>query len=90
MLKISLRDHYPVYCVRKLHGGVKHQHKYVTSRQLRSFSEEAFPSDLSEDDWEAIVANAQDIVNAVSKWTEMFVLTLEKHAPTLKRRVSDR
>ena len=38
----------------------------------------------------ALVANAQDIDDAVSKWTQIFVLILEKHAPTLRRRVSDR
>ena len=90
MLKISLSYHYPVYCVRKLRGGVKHQHKYATSRQLKNFSEEAFLSDLSEVYWEALVANAQDIDDAVSKWTEIVAFILEKHAPTLRRGVSDR
>ena len=37
VLKICLSDHYLVYCVRKLRGGVKHQHKYITSRQLKNF-----------------------------------------------------
>ena len=90
MLKICLSDHYLVYCVRKLRGGVKHQHKYITSRQLKNFNQEAFLSDLSEVDWEALVASAQDIDDAVRKWTQLFALILEKHAPTLRRRVSDR
>ena len=60
------------------------------SHQLRNFSEEAFLSDLSEVDWEALAANAQDIDDAVSKWTEILALSLEKHAPTLRRHVSDR
>ena len=90
VLKISLSDHYLVYCVRKLRGGVKHQHKYITSRQLKNFNHEAFLTDLSEIDWEALVASAQDIDDAVRKWTQIFSLILEKHAPTLKRRVSDR
>ena len=90
VLKISLSDHYLVYCVRKLRGGVKHQHKYITSRQLRNFNHEAFLTDLSEIDWEALVASAQDIDDAVRKWTQIFSLILEKHAPTLRRRVSDR
>ena len=89
-LKICLGDHYLVYCARKLRGGVKHQHKYITSRQLKNFNQEAFLSDLSEVDWEALVANAQDIDDAVRKWTQLFALILEKHAPTLRRRVSDR
>ena len=90
VLKICLSDHYLVYCVRKLRGGVKHQHKYITSRQLKNFNQEAFLSDLSEVDWEALVASAQDIDDAVRKWTQLFALVLEKHAPTLRRRVSDR
>ena len=90
MLKICLSDHYLVYCVRKLRGSVKHQHKYITSRQLKNFNQDAFLSDLSEVDWEALVANAQDIDDAVHKWTQLFALILEKHAPTLRRRVSDR
>ena len=36
VLKISLSDNYLVYCVRKLRGGVKHQHKYITSRQRKN------------------------------------------------------
>ena len=90
VLKICLSDHYLVYCVRKLRGSVKHQHKYITSRQLKNFNQEAFLLDLSEVDWEALVANAQDIDDAVRKWTQLFALILEKHAPTLRRRVSDR
>ena len=90
MLKISLSDHYLVYCVRKLRGGVKHQHKYITSRQLKNFNQEAFLSDFSEVNWEALVADAQDIDDEVRKWTQIFSLILEKHAPTLRRRVSDR
>ena len=36
------------------------------------------------------VADAQDIDDAVRKWTQIFSLILEKHAPTLRRRVSDK
>ena len=84
------KKNYLVYCVRKLCGGVKHQHKYITSRQLKKFNQEAFLSDLSEVDWEGLVANAQDIDDAVRKWTQIFALIIEKHAPTLRRRVSER
>ena len=69
MLKISLSDHYLVYCVRKLRGGVKHQHKYISSRQLKNFNQGAFLSDLSEVDWETLAADAQDIDDAVRRST---------------------
>ena len=65
VLEINLSDHYLVYCIRKLHGGVKRQHKYITSRQRKNFHQDAFLSDLSEVDWEEIVANALDIDDAV-------------------------
>ena len=41
VLKISLSDHCLVYCFRKLRGGIKHQHKYITSRRRKRFSKEA-------------------------------------------------
>ena len=73
-----------------LRGGIKHQHKYITSRQRKNFSKEAFLLDLSEADWKVLVARVQDIDDAVNKWTQFFALILGKHAPTLSRRVSDR
>ena len=54
VLNISLSDHYLVYCVRKLRGDAKHQHKYETFRQRKNFSKETFLSDFSEVDWGAL------------------------------------
>lgn len=34
VLTICLSDHYLIHCARKLHGGVKHQHKDITSPWL--------------------------------------------------------
>ena len=87
-LKISLSGHYLVYCIRKLRGGIKNQHKYITSRQRKNFSKEAFLLDLSEVDWEVLVASAQD--TSSSKWTKFCARVLQKHAPTLSRGVSNR
>ena len=90
VLEINLSDHYVAYCIRKLHGGVKRQHRYITSRQLKNCHQDASLSDLSEVDWEEIVANAHDVDDAVRQWAHIFALIVEKHAPTLSRRVSDR
>ena len=92
VLEINLSDHYLVYCIRKLHGGVKRQHNIniLLLDNLKNFHQDAFLSDLSEVDWEEIVANAHDIDDAVRQWTHIFALIVEKHAPTLSRRVSDR
>ena len=69
---------------------VKRQHKYITSRQLKNFDKTAFLSELSEVNWEEIIANASDSDDAVRSWTTIFSLTLDKHAPNLTRRVSDK
>ena len=82
--KTGVSDYYLVYCVRKLRGAIKHQYKYVTTLQMKNFSKEAFLS------VEALVINAQDIDDAVNKWTQLFPLILEQHAPTLSKCVSDR
>ena len=87
VIKTSLRDHFLIYCIRKFRGGVKRQHKYITSRQLKNFDKTAFLTDsLSEVNWEEIIANA----DAVRSWTTIFSLILDKHAPNLIRRVSDK
>ena len=46
VLKITLSDHYLVYAVRKFQGGIKRQHKFIRTRQMKNFSEEAFLSEL--------------------------------------------
>ena len=69
---------------------MKREHKYITSRQLKNFDKAAFLSDLSEVDWEGLASQAQDNDEAVNGWSEMLSLILEKHAPTLHRRVSDK
>ena len=48
VIKTSLSDHFLIYCIRKFRGGVKRQHKYITSRQLKNFDRKSFLSDLSE------------------------------------------
>ncbi len=65
MIKICLSDHFLIYFVRKFCGGVKRQHKYITSRQLNNFDETALLSGLSEVNREEIIANAIDSDDAV-------------------------
>lgn len=72
VIKTSLSDHFLIYCIRKFRGGVKRQHKYITSRQLKNFDKTAFLSDLSEVNWEDIIANASDSDDAVRSWTNIF------------------
>ena len=90
VIKTSLSDHFLIYCIRKFRGGVKRQHKYIASRQLKNFDKTAFLSDLSEVNWEDMIANASDSDDAVRSWTNIFSLILDKHAPNMTRRISDK
>ena len=40
--EISLSDHFLVYCVRKFRGASKKQHKNISTRQMKNFSEEDY------------------------------------------------
>ena len=86
----SISDHYLVYSVRKFRGGVKKQHKNISSRQMKNFSESQFLDDLQKVDWKGIVSHTVDVNIIVEQWTTMFSLVLEKHAPLRNRRVSER
>ena len=62
---------FPPRVKRPLRSGIKHQHKYITSRQGKNFNKEAFFSNAN-------------------KWIQFFALILDRYAPTISRRVSDR
>ena len=49
--KISVSDHYMVYCVRKLNGAIQTGHKTLKSRNMRKFTEDHFLADVSSIQW---------------------------------------
>ena len=59
--EISLSDHFLVYCVRKFRGASKKQHKIISTRPMKNFSEEDFLKDLSKVDWKKIVTSCSCI-----------------------------
>ena len=79
--EISLSDHFLVYCIRKFRGASKKQHKIISTRQMKSFSEEDFLKDLSNVDWKKIVTSTDDVSLIVQQWSNMFSIILEKYAP---------
>ena len=86
----GISDHYLVYSVKKFRGGVKKQHKNISTRQMKNFSKSDFLDDLQKIDWKGIVTQTDDVNIIVEQWTKMFSLILEKHAPLRNRRVSER
>ena len=47
VLKISMSDHNMVYCIRRLNGSFKKDHKAIKTRNIKNFSEEAFLHDFA-------------------------------------------
>ena len=46
--KVSLSDHYLVYCIRKFNGAVEKGHKMIKTRKMKNFSEESYGSKCSQ------------------------------------------
>ena len=90
VLKITLSDHYLVYAVRKFQGGVKRQHKFIRTRQMKNFSEEAFFSELRSVDWQSISRYSSDVREIVHNFTSVLSTVIEKYAPLVEKRVSDK
>ena len=86
----TISDHYLVYCVKRFRDTAKKQHKNISTRQMKNFNEENILSDLQRIDWKSIVSITDDINFIVEKWTNMFSLILEKHAPLRFRRASEK
>ena len=45
--KISLTDHYMVYCIRKFNGAIEKGHKMIKTRKMKNFDKESFLGDVS-------------------------------------------
>ena len=88
--KVSLSDHYLVYCIRKFNGAVEKDHKMIKTRKMKHFNEEAFLADGSAICWEQILTETDDINVLVNYWSRLFSLIIEKHAPVCEMRVSER
>ena len=90
VLKISISDHYMIFCVRKYRGALKGQHKKVNTRQMKDFDQNSFLSDISSIDWDSILNCSKDINTAVENWSNVLSMIIEKHAPMRHRRVSEK
>ena len=90
VLTISLSDHYAVYCIRKFMGSFEHQQTTITTRKMKNFSQERLLPDLCQVDWDQIVESSRDVNEAVTNWSTLLSLIVEKHAPMKTMKVSDR
>ena len=90
VLKISLSDHYLVFCIRKFQGFIQRQPRLIRSRQMKNFDHESFLFDLSQIDWDGIVRNSDNVHEAVQQWSTTLSLVIEMHAPLQDTRVSNK
>ena len=90
VLKISMSDHYMVYCIRKLNSSFKKDHKAIKTRNMKNFSEEAFLQDVATINWQDILGTSDDVNKLVERFSTLFSLMIEKHAPLRQIRVSEK
>ena len=57
---------------------------------MKNFKEEAFLADVFGICWEQMLTETDDIAVLVSSWSHLFSLIIEKHAPIIVMRVSEK
>ena len=67
VIRVSMSDHYLVYCIRKLNGSLKRDRKIITTRVRKKFSEKDFLDDVVKVPWEQVVPSPNDINELVIK-----------------------
>ena len=86
--KVAISDHYPICFIRctSKRQFKRHDHKEIQYRCFRQFNEERFCSDLTEAMTTLHVSHTGPNHN-FSNWSEIFVDSLNKHAPVKSKRV---
>ena len=88
--KISLSDHYMVYCIRKQNGSITKDHKMIKTRKMNNFIEGEFLADAASVCWEHVVPVSDNINLLVNDWSAIFSALIEKHAPLREMRASEK
>ena len=90
ILKIAMSDHYMVYFIRKLNGSLNRNHKSIKTRNMKTFSEEAFLRDVASVDWEQVLGSSCDTNTLVQQFSNEFSQLIELHTPLRHIRVSEK
>ena len=88
--KVSMSDHYMVFCVRKFESALKKDHKVITTRSMKNFDKDAFLADVAGICWEQGFSETDDVNVLVTQWSTLFSLIIDKHAPIKALRVSEK
>ena len=79
-----------VCCIRKFNGAVEKDHKKIKIRNMKHFSENQFLCDDSDICWGQFFHQTDDVDILVNNWSSLFSFVIEKHAPLMEIRVSER
>ena len=79
-----------VYFIRKLNGSFNRNHKSIKTRNMKTFSEEAFLRDVASVDWEQVLGSSCDTNTLVQQFSNVFSQLIELHAPLRHIRVSEK
>ena len=90
VIKVSMSDHYMVYCVRKFNGSLTRDHKAIKTRNMKNVSRSAFLADVSRICWEDRIMPCHGVDELVLKWTSVFSTLIDKHVLYRELRVSER
>ena len=88
VLPLSLSDHDAILCVRKLNNS-KPQQKEVSSRNYRNYDENVLENDLRQSDWDYFYS-CTDVNKAWESFKNIFLTTLNHHAPVVTKRIKGR
>ena len=83
-----MSGHYLVYCLRKLNGTRREDHKVIKTGSKKNHDETAFLADVSQINWGGVVSRPVDINVLVDDWSNLFSMIIDKHAPIKSMRVS--
>ena len=88
--KVSMSDHYTVFCVRKFDGALLKDREIIKTRSMKYFDENAFLADVCNIWWEGAFSETDDVHVLVKKWNTLFSLTIDKHASLRSLQVSEK
>ena len=59
--KVSMSDHYTVFCVRKFEGALKKDHKVITTTSMINVDKDVFLGDIANICWKQVFNETDDV-----------------------------
>ena len=78
--KMSLSDHYMVYCIRKQNGSITKCHKMIEMRMINNFIECDYLADVAAVCWALVVTLTENVNSHVNDWSVIFSAVTEMNA----------